>query len=183
MTTWREWLTDMSDEEFKESAYFQYTMELLEHEEINRLLKAQNVLVTVALHSFMKKFEQHFREIMNDCIRFVGFDKLSIGDAVQEMDVLLTDITSVSWDSLYLSKPIIFYLFDQADWETKREIYIDLNKDLYGYKAKNSGEVYNYLKEIIVEGINYNKWYSEANRYFDYFDQNNCERLAARILE
>lgn len=183
MTTWREWLIDMSDEEFKESAYFKHTMELFKHEKINCLLKEQDVQVTVALHPFMKQFEQHFREIKNNCIRFVGFDELSIGDAIQEMDMLLTDITSISWDFLYLNKPIIFYLFDQTDWETKRGIYINLNEDLYGYKAKNSDEVYAYLKEILVEGINYNKWYSEANRYFDYFDQKNCERLAAQVLE
>lgn len=183
MTTWREWLTYLSDEEFEESAYFQHTMELLEHEEINRLLKAQNVLVTVALHPFMKKFEQHFREFTNDRIQFVGFDELSIGKAIQEMDMLLTDITSISWDFLYLNKPIIFYLFDQTDWETKRGIYINLNKELYGYKAQSSDEVYAYLKEILVEGVNYNKWYSEAHRYFDYFDQNNCERLTAQVLK
>ncbi len=183
MTTWREWLIDISDEEFKESAYFNRTTELLNHEKINQLLKEQNIQVTVALHPFMKEFEPYFRTIKNDCIQFVGFDELSIGEVIQEMDMLLTDITSVSWDFLYLNKPIIFYLFDQADWENKRGIYLNLNEDLYGYKAKNVEEVYACLTEIIIGGVNYNKWYSKATQYFDYFDQNKCERLAARVLK
>lgn len=182
MTTWREWLFDLTAEEFKESPYFINTMELLHNQKINQLLQEQNVQVTVALHPFMREFEEHFLDIKSDAFQFIGFEELSLGNAIQEMDMLLTDITSVSWDFLYLNKPIIFYLFDQKDWETKRGIYIDLDKDLYGYKAKSSDEVYACLREIIIGGVSYNKWFDKADHYFDFFDQKNCERLANHVF-
>src|SRR5690606_24124937 len=105
----------------------------------------------------------------------------SISKAIEESDMLLTDITSVSWDFLYLNKPIIFYLFDQEDWETKRGIYLDLNKDLYGYKAETAEDVYGFLKEI-TGGVNFNKWYSMAPQFIDFFDQDNCKRLTDRVF-
>lgn len=182
MTTWREWLVDLTDEELIASDYFASITKLLSHKKMNRLLKEHDVHITVALHPFMKHFEKHFQKLKSANIQFKAFDELSIGRSIEEMDMLLTDITSVSWDFLYLNKPIIFYLFDQEDLETKRGIYIDFDKDLYGYKAINSEEVVACLTEIIVDGVSYNKWYSEANRYIDFFDQDNCERLANRVL-
>jgi|SRR5690625_2880041 len=89
--------------------------------------------------------------------------------------MLLTDYTSVSWDFLYQNKPIIFYMFDQ---ET---LYLDLDKDLYGYKAKDLKEVIKTL-EYIVTGENTNPWYEKAKDYFDYFDQENCRRLADEVI-
>ncbi|WKA59210.1 CDP-glycerol glycerophosphotransferase family protein [Planococcus shenhongbingii] len=182
MMTWREWLMESDSREFEKSDYFVHTSELLKHAGIQELLESQNMQVTVALHPFMQRFESHFNEITSERVHFIGFDQLSISQAIEENDMLLTDITSVSWDFLYLNKPIIFYLFDQEDWEKKRGIYMDLNKDLYGYKAKTVEEVYEFLKEIAVEGVNFNKWYSMAPQFIDFFDQNNCKRLTERVF-
>ncbi|MCP2035421.1 CDP-glycerol glycerophosphotransferase (TagB/SpsB family) [Planomicrobium sp. HSC-17F08] len=182
MMTWREWLLESGTKEFEQSDYYVNTYGLLRHEGIQKLLEEQDMEVTVALHPFMQRFEKHFEEISSERIRFVAFEELSISKAIEENDMLLTDITSVSWDFLYLNKPIIFYLFDQEDWETKRGIYLDLNKDLYGYKAKTTEDVYGFLKEITAGGVHYNKWYSMAPQFIDFFDQDNCKRLTDRIF-
>ncbi|MBZ5201498.1 CDP-glycerol glycerophosphotransferase family protein [Planomicrobium chinense] len=181
MMTWREWLLESGTKEFEQSDYYLNTYGLLQHEGIQKLLEEQDMEVTVALHPFMQRFEKHFEEISSGRIRFVAFEELSISKAIEENDMLLTDITSVSWDFLYLNKPIIFYLFDQEDWETKRGIYLDLNKDLYGYKAKTAEDVYGFLKEI-TGGVNFNKWYSMAPQFIDFFDQDNCKRLTDRVF-
>lgn len=181
MMTWREWLLESGTKEFEQSDYYLNTYGLLQHEGIQKLLEEQDMEVTVALHPFMQRFEKHFEEISSGRIRFVAFEELSISKAIEESDMLLTDITSVSWDFLYLNKPIIFYLFDQEDWETKRGIYLDLNKDLYGYKAETAEDVYGFLKEI-TGGVNFNKWYSMAPQFIDFFDQDNCKRLTDRVF-
>lgn len=95
--------------------------------------------------------------------------------------MLLTDYTSVSWDFLYQNKPIIFYMFDQEILEEKRGTYLNLDEDLYGYKAVNSDEVIHLLERIVTED-NTNLWYEKAEYYFDYFDQENCRRLADKVI-
>lgn len=184
MMTWREWLFDLSEDEFVESDYFQNTLGLISHEGIRKLIADNGIHMRIALHPFMKKFEKHFSGLDHpeSGIEFMDFKKSTIDRAIVENDMLLTDITSVSWDFLYLNKPIIFNMFDKEEYVAKRGTYLSLDTDLYGYKADSIDEVYSYLKKIIEDGFNTNEWYPISDRYIDYFDQNNCQRLAKRVL-
>ena len=184
MMTWREWLFDLTKEEFIDSVYFKSTVGLLEHEGIQKLISDHNLNLNIALHPFMKKFEKYFIGLTDNehGIRFLDFNQETIEYSIDHNDMLLTDITSVSWDFLYLDKPIIFYMFDQQEYLEKRGTYLNMDTDLYGYKANSIDHVYEYLKKIIEEKITYNVCYSKATDYIDYFDQDNCKRLTQRVM-
>ncbi|WP_298834089.1 CDP-glycerol glycerophosphotransferase family protein [uncultured Planococcus sp.] len=184
MMTWREWLFDLTKEEFIDSVYFKSTVGLLKHEGIQKLLSDHDLKLNIALHPFMKKFEKYFTGLTDNehGIRFLDFNQETIEYSIDHNDMLLTDITSVSWDFLYLNKPIIFYMFDQQEYLEKRGTYLNMDTDLYGYKANSIDHVYEYLKKIIEEKITYNAWYPKATDYIDYFDQDNCKRLTKRVM-
>ncbi|SIT93454.1 CDP-glycerol glycerophosphotransferase family protein [Edaphobacillus lindanitolerans] len=182
MMTWREWLFGLTDEQFMESEYFRRTVGMLEDPGIRRLIRERGLHVKVALHPFMKRFESVFRNLPGSSrIRFVSFDEISVKEEVIRADMLLTDYTSVSWDFLYQNKPIIFYMFDQEELEEKRGTYLDLDGDLYGYKARTAEEVTNLLDRITA-GANTNPFYEKAPHYFGYFDRENCRRLADKVI-
>ena len=182
MMTWREWLLDLSEEEFIESDYFKSMKTLLNTPELKALIETCNLNIKVVLHPFMKNYEDHFKSLKGgSSISFETFDDVSIKDEVIEADMLLTDYSSVSWDFLYQNKPIIFYMFDQETLEAERGTYLDLDKDLYGYKAVNTEEVMDLLKYIVTENPA-NPFYRNAESYFDYFDHENCKRLADKVL-
>lgn len=182
MMTWREWLLDLTEEEFISSDYFRATADLLNDPEFNHLITSKELNVKVILHPFMKSYEKHFTSLKDSgSLSFVTFNDVSIKDEVIEADMLLTDYTSVSWDFLYQNKPIIFYMFDQEMMETERGTYMDLDKDLYGYKAKSTKEVFDLLDYIVAQAPA-NPFYEKAGAYFDYFDQENCRRLADKVL-
>src|SRR5690606_25132238 len=184
MMTWREWLFNLTKEEFIESPYFKNTTGLLKHQGIQQLLTDHNLHLNIALHPFMKKFESYFTGLTDNehGIKFLDFNQETIEYSIDHNDMLLTDITSVSWDFLYLNKPIIFYMFDQQEYLEKRGTYLNLDSDLYGYKADSIDHVYEYLKKIIEEKITYNEWYPKASDYIDCFDQDNCKRLTERVM-
>ncbi len=184
MMTWREWLFDLTKEEFIDSPYFKSTVGLLKHEGIQQLLADHNLHMNIALHPFMKKFERYFTGLTDNehGIKFLDFNHETIEYSIDHNDMLLTDITSVSWDFLYLNKPIVFFMFDKQEYLEKRGTYLDLDTDLYGYKADSIDHVYEYLKKIVEEKITYNEWYPKARDYIDYFDQDNCKRLTQRIM-
>ncbi|MBT2569874.1 CDP-glycerol glycerophosphotransferase family protein [Planococcus sp. ISL-110] len=184
MMTWREWLFDLTKEEFTESVYFKSTVGLLKHEGIQKLLTDHNLHLNIALHPFMKKFEKYFAGLADNehGIKFLDFNHETIEYSIDHNDMLLTDITSVSWDFLYLNKPIIFYMFDQQEYLEKRGAYLNMDTDLYGYKADSIDHVYDYLKKIVDEKITSNEWYPKAKEYIDYFDQDNCKRLTKRVM-
>ena len=184
MMTWREWLFDLSEEEFLQSAYFQNTYGIVTHEGIRSLLSTNGIHMQIVLHPFMKKFTKHFSGLTNpgSGMEFSDSKHSSIEQAIEDNDMLLTDITSVSWDFLYLNKPIIFNMFDREEYMAKRGSYLDLVDDLYGYRADSIEEVYERLNKIVENGVTTNDWYPEATRFIDYFDQDNCKRLTERVL-
>ncbi|ANU22112.1 CDP-glycerol glycerophosphotransferase family protein [Planococcus donghaensis] len=184
MMTWREWLFDLTKEEFIDSPYFKSMTGILQHEGIKKLLTEHDIHLNIALHPFMKKFENYFTNLTNDeqRVRFLDFNKQTIAQSIDKNDMLLTDITSVSWDFLYLNKPIIFYMFDQQEYLEKRGSYLNMDTDLSGYKANSIEHVYEYLKKIVEEKITWNEWYPKATDYIDYFDQDNCKRLTHRVM-
>lgn len=184
MMTWREWLFDLTEDEFLESAYFKNTIGLIQHQGIRDLISQNGLHMQIALHPFMKKFEKHFAASKTSIngIEFLDAKHQSIEKAIEGNDMLITDISSVSWDFLYLNKPIIFNMFDRDEYIAKRGSYLDLEKDLYGYKADSIDEVYTYLKQIVEANITVNEWHSQASQYIDYFDHHNCQRLAERVL-
>ena len=182
MMTWREWLLDLTEEEFLESDYFRCMLDLLNSPELKELITSYRLNIKVVLHPFMKTYEEYFKPLESGGrISLITFDEASIKEEVIDADMLLTDYTSVSWDFLYQNKPIIFYMFDQKVLEEKRGTYLNLDEDLYGYKAGDIKEVIDTL-EHIVTGENKNPWHEKAKYYFDYFDQENCRRLADKII-
>lgn len=185
MFTWREWLFDISEDDFLKSDYFKRTIEVLSDNHLQDLFNKQQIKVKVVLHPFMKKFEQYFTEIQNKTaqISFYSFDEISIGEEIGQTDMLLTDYSSIAWDFLYMNKPIIFFTFDQTEYLKMRGSYIDLDKDIFGYKANTTEEVKKYMDLILLDGHTSNPFFKEASRYLDYFDKKNCERLATQLFK
>lgn len=184
MFTWREWLFNLSDEAFLGSDYFHNTIELMKDQRMLKLASTYELQVKVILHPFMKKFEHHFNNLSykGGKVEFFSTDEVSIGQKVTEADMLLTDYSSISWDFLYMNKPILFFTFDQEEFLEKRGSYLNLDTDLYGYKANTIDEVMDWMKEIIVNGKTTNPYFKTASKYIDFFNQKNCERLAQRII-
>lgn len=184
MFTWREWLFDLTEEEFLESTYFQSTVGLLNSEKLQQIVQEEKLEVRVILHPFMKRYERYFRKngLINDRISFFSFDEIVIMEELHDADMLITDYSSICWDFLYMNKPIIFYTFDQQAFLEKRGSYLDLDTDLFGYKANNQGKVLHHLRTIIEEKRYGNPFFDRASEYIDFFDQQNCERLAKALF-
>lgn len=185
MLTWREWLFGLSDEEFLESDYFQKSVQIITNQRMMELTSTYELQLKVILHPFMKRFEHHFNnlETTKGRVEFYSHDEVSIGQEVIEADMLLTDYSSISWDFLYMNKPIIFFTFDQTEFLEKRGSYLDLETDLYGYKANTIDEVMGWMDEIVIHENSENPYYKTASRYIDFFDQKNCERLAQQLFD
>jgi CDP-glycerol glycerophosphotransferase (TagB/SpsB family) len=185
--TWREWIINEDFHGFSKTKYYISIIQLIKDESFISLLKRNDITLKIVLHPFFNKFSNHFkREVISitdikNRVELFESDNLSIQKEIVKSDLLITDYSSIAWDFYYLNKPIIFYQFDQEEYIKRRGSYLDLNKDLFGYKALNSLEVIKYLNKILLTGENYNKKYNEIRKYFDYLDKNNCKRLYEKI--
>lgn len=184
MFTWREWLFGLSEEQFLKSEYFQSTVGLLKNERLHHMAETHEIEIRIALHPFMKKYEHFFAndERFNGRISYFTFDEVLLMDEVKAADMLLTDYSSIAWDFLYMNKPIIFYTFDQEEFLANRGSYLDLAKDLFGYKANTEEEVIACFSQIVEKGNLANPHFGRAGNYIGFFDERNCERLASALF-
>ena len=98
---------------------------------------------------------------------------------VKDMDILMTDFSSIYIDYLLVKKPIILAPFDYNDYITgERPLYFDYN-DLEGARANNWDDVLHILREHTY----FEPSSAQINRFHRYIDGNSAQRIAKHIQE
>ena len=72
MPTWRSWLEDISEEQFKKSEYYQRYKAFLQDERLKTLLEKENITLNFYIHP---KFREHIRsfQVEDRHIRLIPF--------------------------------------------------------------------------------------------------------------
>lgn len=119
--------------------------------------------------------------------RFLNYDNYKSNQElylhIKEMDVLITDYSSIFHDFLLLDRPIIFTPFDLSIYiKSGRELHYVYNESVPGPICNNWDEVYNQL-ELLSKGLlsfgENNEMFK--NRYHKYQDGKSSERVFQEI--
>lgn len=70
-------------------------------------------------------------------------DIRDINDILPVADILITDYSSVVFDWLLLDKPIIYYVYDKAEYAGDRGMYYSFDEYVYGAVAETGEELVN----------------------------------------
>lgn len=104
---------------------------------------------------------------------------------IKEMDILITDYSSIFHDFLLLDKPIIFTPFDLPIYiKSGRELHYVYNKSVPGPICNNWDEVLDNLTLLSNGNLNYqknNEYFK--NMYHKYQDGNSSKRLFEEIKQ
>ncbi|MBR3147407.1 MAG: CDP-glycerol glycerophosphotransferase family protein [Eubacterium sp.] len=177
MPTWRSWLEDVSDEEFRKSEYYERYMDLITSEGFRRVLEKHELRAVLYIHPILAGYISSFSPSEQDRITCVPFGKQPLNELIMGAEMLITDYSSVCWDMLYIDKPVIFYQFDRERYLNVHGSYIDLEKDLPGDNVETAEEVISSLERCAEDGFRIRDEYAEtAASFFMYRDDRNCER-------
>lgn len=103
---------------------------------------------------------------------------LDIYSVIKEVDILMTDYSSIYFDFLLLRKPVILTPFDYPTFiKDKRGYYFDYQSELPSIKANNWEEVC----EILAQNKYFSLSEEETHRYHKYLDGHSAARLTAVI--
>ncbi|WP_232504015.1 CDP-glycerol glycerophosphotransferase family protein [Thiomicrospira microaerophila] len=149
MPTWRNWLEDMSDEDFLQSDYFKHYAGLLSSPKLSELLTQHNLVLNFYLHPKVIVHLDKFK-IDHEHIKIVDFGEYTIRELLQRAKVLITDYSSVAWDFVYMGKHVVFYHFDLEKYEKYQGAYIDLRNNMPGKVAVDQA----FLVNIIEQQLN-----------------------------
>lgn len=183
MPTWRNWMTEVEEEVFVNSEYYQKYMELLNSRKLQKMLEKYNLRVNYFLHP---KFKEHLSNFSteNSRINIIEPNTTPINELLMRASLLVTDYSSVALEMFYQKKPTLFYQFDIKDYELYQGSYIDMDTELFGYRVMNVDELVEKIEDYLADGFAEKQQFDIArSRYFEFTDRNNCERIYNAISE
>lgn len=178
MPTWRKEIRKRKL--FLNSEYYLRAKELLTNKSLLKVLRRNNVKFKFYLHIKLQKFIDLFKVMENDTIEIIEVGQENIQDLLIESKLLITDYSSISFDFIYMNKPVVFYQYDYEDYvkSYKVEGYRNYKKDRFGYIAYNSKDLINKVSYYVENKFKVEEEYiKKSNKYFKYRDSNNCERI------
>jgi CDP-glycerol glycerophosphotransferase len=132
----------------------------------------------------ISKFHPAEKEVIGSYENEVYFNldsTIDIYPLLRNIDLLITDYSSVYFDFLSLNKEIIFYPYDFKEYITEiRGLLFDYNKITPGYKAFSLESIIEYLKKDIKLRDCYEE--SRKNLYRICFEDKTIEELIQNIL-
>ena len=183
MPTWRGWLDSVSDEDFAKSEYYKNYQSLLKNKRLLAFLEEKDYQVTFYLHPILRNYIHHFK-VDSDRIQLVAVGECPLNEIMMRSSVMITDYSSASWDMFYMRKPVVFYQFDEEDYNLVHGSYMDFEKDLFGDRAKTVEEVVESLIRCVEAGCTLKTEYEKKwEKAFAYVDQNNSKRILEQILK
>jgi CDP-glycerol glycerophosphotransferase (TagB/SpsB family) len=120
-------------------------------EALNDLLKRYDAFAIVKLHQLIpleKSIELSNLAVVDD--RWLRDRGLTLYELLGQMDVLVTDVSSVVVDYLILDRPVIHSFPDFAEYESSRGFSFNPVTDyLVGPMAVNADELFNCLSRVL----------------------------------
>lgn len=182
MPTWRNWIYETGAEEFVKTDYYKVYSEILNSEKLVRTLEKNDMEMIFCLHP---KFRQFSKELASagDRIKVVDFADCHINELLMKCSMFITDYSSASWDVFYLGKPVIFYQFDTEEYVKKQGAYINLEKELFGYRVTDFESLLDKISYIANTNFKDNeKSDSLREKYLPLRDTKNRERIYTEIV-
>jgi len=166
---------------YNDNKYNSYipTKEILD--KINSFSQKYNILFYIKLHYYdegkiSKKCYENVKIINSDPF----FD---IQKKLSEIDLLITDYSSIYFDFLLLDRPVIFSAFDLDEY-TKNDqgMYESFESVAAGYIAKNWDEILEWILKLKENPDLYKKERKQIrDRFHKYQDGKSCERVFQEI--
>jgi CDP-glycerol glycerophosphotransferase (TagB/SpsB family) len=143
-------------------------------------LKENNILFLISVHPHMENLED-----FSDCtnIQYISYNPLvDINQLLPEMDLLITDYSSIATDYMLMDRPVIYVMPDYDDYLYNFGLLEDMRSNLPGLESKNMSDLKNYIVRSLKDP---HKMQSERKKYlkkyYDIDNSNSCEKISIFI--
>lgn len=153
MPTWRNWITELSDEEFVKTDYFKSYAEILNSDRLSEILEKNNLYMLFCFHPKFRNY-MHLINVNGKRIKMVSYDDdIRINKLLMECSMFITDYSSASWDVYYMDKPVLFYQFDYDKYNERQGSYINMERGLSSDRVTDFESFINKFSEIAAGGF------------------------------
>ena len=167
--TWRQGLEKQTSEEVAKSLF------VMQWQDAMTMISETGVRTTLVLHPMLQRHAKVFAPYVDEIRETRDFQ-----DALVNASALVTDYSSVSFDALFLQKPVFLFQFDQDEMGLKEEAFIDIETQLPGHVSFTPEEL-----ALSVSEVRAAKWsfvhQPQRELYFDHCDDLNSARISELI--
>ena len=143
-------------------------------------LKENNILFLISVHPHMENLED-----FSDCtnIQYIDHNPLmDINQLLPEMDLLITDYSSIATDYMLMDRPVIYVMPDYDYYLYDFGLLEDMRDNLPGLESKNMSDLQDHIVRSLKDP---HKMQSERKKYLKkYYDVDNfksCEKISIFI--
>ncbi|RMZ48867.1 hypothetical protein EB821_05330 [Candidatus Marinimicrobia bacterium PRS2] len=156
----------------------------LDFDKFNRFLQKHKSIMLIKMH-YYESDKITFHSVNEPShIHLLNSQEINdINRILNNIDVLITDYSSVFYDFLVLRRPILFAPIDIKEYQGHdREFYGNYQLDTPGEKCHNWDEIRYQLKEYF-SNIDYFQEKREKvfQQYFNFSDNQNCKRIIDKV--
>ncbi len=194
MPTWRRYLFGEPsrttkiypiNDKFQTSEYLSFYNSLLNHPRLLEAAKQYNYKIAFFPHPNILDHIDYFQK--NDQVLFLTRD-VEYRDVYANSKLIITDYSSAVFDFAYLRKPIIYAQFDKDMFYSGEHT---LTKGYFEFERDGFGEVEYDLESTVDRIIEYMEndcllkdiYRTRIDQFFEFNDQNNCQRVYEKIKE
>lgn len=185
MPTWRAWLANLDECEFKNSHFFKEYQKVISNLTFFQQLEQLEIELIFYLHSDLQKFSSLFHTA-SQYITIADAGNYDIQTLLNESAMLITDYSSVAFDMAYMNRPVIYYQFDYDDYRKMQhpEGYFSYSSDGFGQIVKTDAELVNATLDILNKNFQVDaQWKTRRDKFFTFSDHRNCHRIYEAIMK
>ena len=174
MPTWRYFLRNLSDEEFKKSDYFKNFYDILNSDRLQKKLNEHGYDIILYLHYELQKYSKLF-EVDKPNIKTASLESADVQQLLMESSLLITDYSSIFFDFAYMSKPLLYLQFDEEKFYATQYArgYFSCRRDGFGPVVKSSDEAVDFVIQKLNDEMKLDEIYQK--RAADFFGERSCD--------
>lgn len=177
MPTYRKYIKN----DFTNTTYYKKWNSLLNNINFIELLEKNDITVYFYMHKTMSKYTSKFNTKSNNIKIVTSAD---VNELLKESSLLITDYSSVYMDFAYMNKPIIYYQFDNVEYNNNGNEYgyFKFSKDAFGKIVIDEEDLIKKIEAYIILNYRLEKVYLDRmNEFFKEKDDLNSKRVYEAI--
>lgn len=181
MPTWRSWLEEVTEEEFKKSEYYENYMLFLNDANLHAFLQETHTKLVFYIHPKFREYLSAF-VTTSSRIELVEFGSLPLNELIMKCNMMITDYSSACWDVYYQGKPVLFYVFDFEMYDRIQGSYVDMRTQAFGDVVDTLEEMIAALRYYVDRDFQEKEQYAcMREKLLPHCDHLNCERIYQAI--
>lgn len=156
--------------------------DVMDLELFNKYLADHNLIFLTKLHP-KSKIKGAFENI--DYTNIINAKpEIDVYTFLRQIDILVTDYSSIYTDFMLLNRPVIAFQFDWKEYcEGTRDCYIDQDEYMPEIKARTMQELMDGITQVLQEDSCIEKREVSKKRMFAYTDGQSSKRMVGQIME